>query len=66
MKNLRKFLVGSCGLGFFLTFTANLWSQRIVDEAKAAGKTPADFPKVTADVFKPMDKGAIIGELTEE
>jgi hypothetical protein len=33
------------------------WSQRIVDEAKAAGKTPADFPKVTADVFKPMDKG---------
>lgn len=66
MKNFQKFLVGSCGLGFFLTFTANLWSQRIVDEAKAAGKTPADFPKVTADVFKPMDKGAIIGELTEE
>ncbi len=29
----------------------------IVDEAKAAGRTPADFPQITADVFKPMDGG---------
>ena len=28
-----------------------------VDEAKAAGKSTADFPQITADVFKPMDGG---------
>jgi hypothetical protein len=28
-----------------------------IDEAKAAGKTTADFPQITADVFKPMDGG---------
>ena len=28
-----------------------------VDEAKAAGKTTADFPQITADIFKPMDGG---------
>ena len=28
-----------------------------VDEAKAAGLTTADFPQITADVFKPMDGG---------
>ena len=27
------------------------------DEAKAAGLTTADFPQITADVFKPMDGG---------
>ena len=27
------------------------------DEAKAAGKTTADFPQITADIFKPMDGG---------
>lgn len=31
--------------------------KNIVDEAKAAGKTPLDFPQITADVFKPMDGG---------
>jgi hypothetical protein len=31
--------------------------RHIVDEAKASGKTPADFPQITADVFKPMDGG---------
>src|SRR2546423_13850888 len=29
----------------------------IQDEAKLAGKTTADFPQITADVFKPMDGG---------
>jgi hypothetical protein len=29
----------------------------VVDEAKASGKTPADFPQITADVFSPMDGG---------
>src|SRR5439155_386785 len=28
-----------------------------IDEAKAAGKTTADFPQITADIFKPMDGG---------
>jgi hypothetical protein len=28
-----------------------------VDEAKAAGLTTADFPQITADIFKPMDGG---------
>ena len=29
----------------------------VEDEAKLAGKKPADFPQITADVFKPMDGG---------
>jgi len=33
------------------------------DEAKLANKTPADFPQITADIFKPMDGGI---ELTPE
>jgi hypothetical protein len=28
-----------------------------IDEAKAEGKTTADFPQITADVFNPMDGG---------
>ncbi|MGH7983618.1 MAG: c-type cytochrome [Candidatus Udaeobacter sp.] len=28
-----------------------------VDEAKAAGKSTADFPQITANIFKPMDGG---------
>ncbi len=28
-----------------------------VDEAKAAGKSTADFPQIVADIFKPMDGG---------
>jgi hypothetical protein len=28
-----------------------------IDEAKAAGKITADFPQITADIFKPMDGG---------
>jgi hypothetical protein len=28
-----------------------------IDEAKAAGKTTADFPQITADIFQPMDGG---------
>ncbi len=66
MKHFQNFRTGSCGLAIFLTLTTSSWSKPIVDEAKAAGKTPADFPKITEDVFKPMDKGAIVGELTAE
>ena len=28
-----------------------------IDAAKAAGKTTADFPQITADIFQPMDGG---------
>jgi hypothetical protein len=35
-----------------------------IDEAKAARKTTADFPQITADIFKPMDGG--INLLPEE
>jgi hypothetical protein len=66
MMNFQNFLGGACGLAFFLTLISSSWSNPIVDEAKAEGKTPADFPKITADVFKQMDQGAIIGELSEE
>jgi hypothetical protein len=31
--------------------------QEPIDEAKAAGKTPANFPQITADIFQPMDGG---------
>jgi hypothetical protein len=31
--------------------------QVVEDEAKLAGKTTADFPQITANVFKPMDGG---------
>ena len=31
--------------------------RTIEDEAKDEGKTPADLPQVTADIFKPMDGG---------
>src|SRR5215216_725997 len=38
--------------------------EKIVqDEAKLAGKSTADFPQITADIFKPMDGGI---ELTPE
>ncbi|PYS45659.1 MAG: hypothetical protein DMF68_21570, partial [Acidobacteria bacterium] len=32
-------------------------NKEIVDEAKAAGKTAADFPETDVDVFKGMDSG---------
>ncbi|HEY5954140.1 MAG TPA: hypothetical protein VIT18_07235 [Terrimicrobiaceae bacterium] len=66
MKHFQNCRARSCVLALFLTLTTSSWSKPIVDEAKAAGKTPADFPKVTEDVFMPMDKGAIVGELTPE
>jgi hypothetical protein len=27
-----------------------------IDEAKAAGRTTADFPQITAGIFKPVDR----------
>ena len=37
--------------------TASCQKNEPIDEAKAAGKSTADFPQITADVFKPMDGG---------
>lgn len=47
------------GVGFALLILLTLGGCKKVyeDEAKLAGKTTADFPQVTADVFKPMDGG---------
>jgi hypothetical protein len=39
-----------------LAFTG-CWKNEPIDEAKAAGKTTADFPQITADIFEPMDGG---------
>ncbi len=44
------------GALFFLLVTGCKKTE-IVDEAKARGLTTADFPQITADVFKPMDGG---------
>ena len=37
--------------------TASCQKSEPIDEAKAAGKSTADFPQISADVFKPMDGG---------
>ena len=49
-------VAGSCALVFCLAF-AGCKKTEPIDEAKAAGLTTADFPQITADVFKPMDGG---------
>jgi hypothetical protein len=65
MKHFRILFAQSCGLIIALVAATSSWSAPI-DEAKADGKTPADFPKISEDVFKPMDQGSVVGELTEE
>ncbi len=68
MKILRIAGVGSvcCAAAAWLVLASGCERVRrlvgrgpavIVDEAQAAGKTPANFPQVTADVFQPMDGG---------
>ena len=47
----------------FLAACPEKKAELIQDEAKLAGKSPNDFPQITADVFKPMDGGI---ELTPE
>jgi hypothetical protein len=54
---LRLTRLGSClGACALLTLTSCEKNEPI-DEAKAAGLTTADFPQITADIFKPMDGG---------
>jgi hypothetical protein len=44
-----------------LLVVTGCWSKKepvvVEDEAKLTGKTTADFPQITADIFKPMDGG---------
>jgi hypothetical protein len=49
--------VGSCVLGCVLLTFGGCKKNEPIDEAKAAGKSTADFPQITADIFKPMDGG---------
>jgi cytochrome c5 len=54
---LRLARVGSCVGACAVLFLANCKKNEPIDEAKAAGLTTADFPQITADIFKPMDGG---------
>jgi len=49
--------VGTCLFASALLGFSSCKKNQPIDEAKAAGKTTADFPQITADVFKPMDGG---------
>jgi cytochrome c5 len=54
---LHLIRVGSClAACVFLAF-AGCKKNELIDEAKAASLTTADFPQITADIFKPMDGG---------
>jgi hypothetical protein len=54
---LRLARVGSRVIGCALLVFTGCGKNEPIDEAKAAGKTTADFPQITADIFKPMDGG---------
>jgi hypothetical protein len=54
---LRLARVGGCLIACSLLGFASCKKNEPIDEAKAAGKTTADFPQITADIFKPMDGG---------
>ncbi|PYK75820.1 MAG: hypothetical protein DME39_03100 [Verrucomicrobia bacterium] len=54
---LRLARVGSCVIACALLGFTGCGKNEPIDEAKAAGKTTADFPQITADIFKPMDGG---------
>jgi hypothetical protein len=54
---LRLARVGSGVVACALLAFTGCWKKQPIDEAKAAGKTTADFPQITADIFKPMDGG---------
>jgi len=49
--------VGMCLFASALLGFSSCKKNQPIDEAKAAGKTTADFPQITADIFKPMDGG---------
>jgi len=49
--------VGRCLFACALLGFSSCKKNEPIDEAKAAGKTTADFPQITSDIFKPMDGG---------
>jgi hypothetical protein len=57
MKILRRLRLGQLFVLLPFLLAASCQKNEPVDEAKAAGKTTADFPQITADVFKLMDGG---------
>lgn len=54
---LRLARVGPCLVACALLTFGSCTKNEPVDEAKAVGKSTADFPQITADIFKPMDGG---------
>jgi hypothetical protein len=58
VKKFSRFAAaGIYGLTVLSISFVSCSKKNIVDEAKASGKTAADFPEITADVFAPMDGG---------
>ena len=56
MKLLRQLRAGAGALSCAAILITGC-SKKPEDEAKRAGLTTADFPQITADVFRPMDGG---------
>jgi hypothetical protein len=56
MKITAAAIAGTWAL-IFSVGLATCKKNEPVDEAKTAGLTTADFPQITADIFKPMDGG---------
>jgi hypothetical protein len=56
-RHLRGAAIRACVLALTFLFVASCKKATLEDEAKLAGKTTADFPQITADVFKQMDGG---------
>jgi len=54
---LRLARVGSCLVACAVVVFSSCKKNEPIDEAKAAGRTTADFPQITADIFKPMHGG---------
>jgi len=54
---LRLARVGSGLLACVFVTVVGCTKNEPIDEAKAAGKSTADFPQITADIFRPMDGG---------
>jgi hypothetical protein len=60
--NTKSFLSQFTRLSIVALLASSFWISRlvsadIVDEAKAQGKTPADFPADDYDYFRDMDMG---------
>jgi len=56
-ETLRLTRAGSYLIPCMLLAFASCGKNEPIDEAKAAGKSTADFPQITADIFQPMDGG---------